>query len=80
MAEWLSLCPALQQPGVHRFGSWAQTWHCLLGHVEAVSHMSQLEEPTTKNIQLCTGWIWREREEKRNQIGKIQHLQKCFIC
>ena len=34
------------------FESWAQTWHCSLNHVEAASHLPQLEGPTTKNIQL----------------------------
>ena len=35
-------------PGFHQLGSWARTWHRLSGHVEAVSHMPQLEGPTTK--------------------------------
>ena len=34
------------------FESWARTWHCSSNHAEVASHMPQLEEPTTKNIQL----------------------------
>ena len=39
----------------HRFGSWARTWHHSSNHAQVVSHTPQLEGPTTKNIQLCTG-------------------------
>ena len=35
------------------------------GHVEVVSHMLQLEGPTTKNIQLCAGGIWGEKSRKK---------------
>ena len=48
-------------PGFHWFRSWARTWHCSPGHTEAVCHMPQLEGPTAKNIQLCTGGIWGEK-------------------
>ena len=43
------------------FESWARTWHCSSDHAEAASHIPQLEEPTTKNIQLCTGGLWGEK-------------------
>ena len=43
------------------FESWAGTWHCSSNHAEAVSHMPQLEGPTTKNHQLCTGGLWGEK-------------------
>ena len=33
------------------------------------SHMPQLEGPTTKNIQLCTGGLWGAK-------GKIKSLKK----
>ena len=46
------------------FESWARTWHCSSNHAEAASHMTQLEGPTTKNIQLCTRWLWREKRKK----------------
>ena len=39
VAEWLSLCALLWWPGVHWFGSWAQTYAPLLSHAEAVSHI-----------------------------------------
>ncbi len=52
MAEWLSLHALLHGPG---FGSWAQTWHCSLGHAEAASHMPQLEGPTTRIYNYVLG-------------------------
>ena len=33
-------------------------------HDEAVSHMPQVEGPTTKNIQLCTRGLWGEKGKK----------------
>ena len=29
--------------------------------------MPQLEGPTTKNTQLCTGGLWEEKEEKKKE-------------
>ncbi|XP_070367900.1 E3 ubiquitin-protein ligase RNF103 isoform X4 [Equus asinus] len=46
------------------FESWVRTWHCSSDHAEAASHMPQLEGPTTKNIQLCTGGLWGEKGKK----------------
>src|SRR3712207_7030011 len=34
-------------------------------HAEAASHMPQLEEPTTKNTQLCTGGLWGEKGKNK---------------
>ena len=47
------------------FESWPRTWHCSSDHAEAASHMPQLEGPTTKNIQLCTGGLWGEKGKKK---------------
>uniref|UniRef100_A0A5F5PI48 Arylsulfatase B n=1 Tax=Equus caballus TaxID=9796 RepID=A0A5F5PI48_HORSE len=55
-------------PVLRRFESWARTWHCSSDHAEAASHMPQLEEPTTKNTQLCTGGLWGEKG--KNKIFK----------
>uniref|UniRef100_A0A9L0I8M7 ATP binding cassette subfamily G member 1 n=1 Tax=Equus asinus TaxID=9793 RepID=A0A9L0I8M7_EQUAS len=55
-------------PVFRRFESWARTWHCSSDHAEAASHMPQLEEPTTKNTQLCTGGLWGEKG--KNKIFK----------
>uniref|UniRef100_A0A9L0SF63 Uncharacterized protein n=1 Tax=Equus caballus TaxID=9796 RepID=A0A9L0SF63_HORSE len=52
-------------PVFHWFESWAQTWHCSSNHAEAASHMPQLEGPTTKNIQLCTGVLWGEKGKNK---------------
>ena len=42
--------------------------------------MPQLEGPTTKNIQLCTGGLWGEKKEKnKNKIfKKKKEVQICF--
>ena len=48
-------------PEFRWFESWAQTWYHSSGHAEAASHIPQLEESTTKNIQLCTGGLWGEK-------------------
>ena len=69
MPEWLSSYALLWQLGFRWFKSWAQTWHRLSSHAEAASHMSQLEGPTTKNAQLCTGGALGEK-------GKIKSLKK----
>ena len=56
-------------PGFRWFRSWVWTWHHSSGHVEAASHMPQLEGPTTKNTQLCTRGFWGEK-------GKIKSLKR----
>ena len=58
------------------FESWARTWHCSSNHAEAVSHMPQLEGPTTKNIQLCTRGLWREKG--KNKIFKKKKKKFSF--
>ena len=55
---------AAGSPVVRWFESWAWTWHCSSNQAEAVSHMPQLEGPTTKNIQLCTGGLWGGKGKK----------------
>ena len=58
--------------GFRWFESWAQTWHSSSGHARAACHMPQLEGPTTKNTQLCTGGALGEK-------GKIKSLKKKSI-
>ena len=41
--------------------------HRSSGHAEAVSCMPQLDGPTTKNMQLCTGEIWGDKAEKEER-------------
>ena len=33
--------------------------------------MPQLEGPTTKNMQLCTGGIWGEKAEKKKRLATV---------
>ena len=49
------------------FGSWARTWYCSLGHVEAASHMPQLEGPTTKIYNYVLGGFGEKKQKKRQQ-------------
>ena len=68
VAEWLSSRTLLQAgPVLCWFESWSQTWHCSSNHAEAASHMPQLEGPTTKNIQLCTGRLLGEKEKLKKK-------------
>ena len=65
MAEWLSSCVPLQQPGVHWFGSWAQTTHHSSGHAEAASHMEELEGPTARIYNYVLGlWGGKKKRER----------------
>ena len=57
-------CSAAGGPLFRWFESWARTWHCSSNHAEAASHIPQLEGPTMKNIQLCTGGLWGEKGKK----------------
>ena len=57
-------CSAAGGPVFRWFESWARTGHCSSDHAEAASHMPQIEGPTTKNIQLCTGGLWGEKGKK----------------
>ena len=68
-------CSAAGGPVFRWFESWARTWHRSSNHAEAASHIPQLEGPTTKNIQLCTGGLWGEKG--KNKIFKKKH--KSFI-
>ena len=41
--------------------------------------MPQLEGPTTKNIQLCTGGLWGEEEEEEEEDDWQQMLAQMPI-
>ena len=69
MAEWLSLHALLQRPRVSPVQILGADTAPLVKPAKAASHMPQLEGPTTKNIQLCTGGPWGEE-------GKIKSLKK----
>ena len=59
------------------FGSWAWTWHRSLGHVEAASHMPQLEGPTTEKIySYVLGGFGgksrkKEKKEKKSRLSTV---------
>ena len=59
------MCSAAGGPGFHWFESWALTWHRTSSHAEVAFHIPQLEGPTTKNIQLCTGGLWGEKGKNK---------------
>ena len=66
--------------GFRWFGSWVWTWHCSLGHGEAVSHMQQLEGPTTKIYNYVLGGFGEKKQEKKKDwqelLAKVPILQK----
>ena len=57
VAEWLSSHARLWWPRVLRLGSWAQAWHRSSGHVEAASHIPQLERRATKIYNCVQGGL-----------------------
>ena len=59
------------------FESWARAWHCSSNHAEAASHVPQLEGPTTKNIQLCTGGLWGEKGKNFKIFKKKKTTKWC---
>ena len=61
------LCSTWAAPGFRRFGSWVQTWHRSPGHVEAASHLPQLEGPTTKIYIYVLGGLGRKSKKKRKR-------------
>ena len=66
MAKWLGSCAPLQATQCF-VGSNPGRGHGTAhqNQAEAASHIPQLEGPTTKNIQLCTGGFG---EKKGNKI------------
>ena len=64
MAEWLSWCVLLQQPRVSPVQIWGADMDHSSSHAEVVSHMPQLEGPTTKNIRNYVLGGFGEKNEK----------------
>ena len=75
---WLRLCAVLRQPRVLLVWILVRTWHCSSGHAEAASQMPQLEGPTTKNIQPCTGKLWGEKGKNKILKKKSRLLRKAL--
>ena len=63
MAEWLSSRAPLRRPSVRILGA-----HSSSGHVEATSHIPQLEGPATK-IYNCVQGVLGNKAEKKKKIG-----------
>ena len=78
MTKRLSSSVPLHGPGFCRFGSWAQTQHRSPSHAEAASHIPQLEGPTTKNMQLCTGGLWEKKENNIFKKKRFRHKKFKF--
>ena len=64
VAKWLSSPTLLQVAQCFAGSNSGHGQGTALSHAEVASHMPQLEGPTTKNIQLCTGGLWGEKGEK----------------
>ena len=73
MAEWLSSCALLQQPRVSLVRILGRTWHHSSGHIEAASHVPQLEGPTTKIYNYVLGKFGGKKAE-RNKKEDWQQL------
>ena len=71
MAEWLNSCAPLRRPTVR---TWARTWHRSLGRGEVVSHMPQLEGPTTKIYNYALGGFWEEKKKQQEEKRKEKKI------
>uniref|UniRef100_A0A9L0S1D5 Glutathione S-transferase n=1 Tax=Equus caballus TaxID=9796 RepID=A0A9L0S1D5_HORSE len=76
-APWLSGQIRLLRysgPGFLWFGSCAWTWHHSSSHIEAASHILQLEGPTTKIYNYILGGYGekKQKEKEKNRIYKNQ--------
>ena len=60
VAKWLGLHPLLRW-----FGSWAWTWHHLLGLAEAASCIAQPEALTAGIYKYVLGGLWGEGGKKQ---------------
>ena len=58
-------------------GRW--TWHRSSGHVEAASHMPQLEGSATKIYNYAPGGIWGDKAEKKKREDWQQLLAQVPI-
>ena len=65
MAEWLSLCTPLGWPRVSLVWILVADMAPLLGHVEAASHMRQLEGPTIKIYNYLLGGFGEKKQKKK---------------
>ena len=75
VAKRLSSCTLLWRPRVRRFGSWVQTWHHLLGHVEVVSYIPQLEGSTTKIYTYIVGRFRGKKQKKKKRLATVVRCQ-----
>ena len=69
MAVQLSSHALLRWPRVSQVQILGADMAPLIKPSEAASHMSQLEGPTTKNIQLCTRGLWGEKGKIKSSLN-----------
>ena len=61
--------PGLGGPGFHWFESWAQTWHRSSSHTEMMSHIAQLEGPTTRIYKYVLGGFGEKKKKKKRRLA-----------
>ena len=71
LAEWLTSSALLRRAGVSLVRILVADMAPLIRPSEAASHTPQLEGPTTKNTQLCTGGLWGEKGKDLKQKRRI---------
>ena len=69
MAKWLSSWAPLWQPMVSPV--WILTWHHSSSHAEVVSHIAELEGPTTKIYNYVLGRFGEKKKEKKRLVTDI---------
>ena len=68
------------QPGFRQFRSRVPTWHRSLGHVEAASHIPQLERPSTKIYNYLLGGFGEKKQKKKIHRFHSPEVRLLSIC
>ena len=67
MAEWLSSCTLLCQPRISLVQVLGTDMAPLAGHTDVVSHMPQLEGPTTKIYNYVLEGLGEKKQKKKER-------------
>ena len=58
------------------FRSWVPTWYRSSSHAEAVSHIAEVEGPTTRIYIYVLGGIGEKKEKKEKEEKEKQEIEK----
>ena len=78
MAEWLSLCTLLQRGRISPVRILGMDLALLISHAEAVSHIAELEGPTTRIYNYVLGGFGEKKGEKEEDWQWILAQEPIF--